>query len=416
MQSAKCKVQNHLELIGSNCVRSRKRPDELIRPFVFYILRFTLCISVQALALQLASAQAPPPETIKLPVPAKAEGYESVKVDKPKIVLNEQGHAWEAAVSFLLNGRDSVALEVALGEPGRFDVEMLYTKGLVELKNVRVEDGVGKAEVVRKAQPMSSEELLRRRDEELDKLVGKKPDSVREKLLREKLEAAAKANPRRFSTQEKESWKAMKPGELLAYYRRILQTEIAEEHLSRCGLDYDRSTRDAAEKVIPMFLALHFLMTDQAPGTDEEKKAVKEGMTGGSGVLWKALTADLRLRIYSETDSSDPNSQWFNAQRIASRATGVGSIRVEGSLDPAKGDRADWWTIDRWEPGSIQYTTSTDGGVLFDPPLVVDGAAHLRIRSEKAARYWFEMRAERGGDLKVVVHESHIPAESKFPY
>jgi hypothetical protein len=436
MQSAKCKVQSD--------TASRTHG---LRPFAFCILHFALCIPVSA-----QTGFQTPPDTIKVQL--------STANKEHKRQLSEY---LEVPLVFALVGRESVAIEATLGEPGRFDIEMLYTKGAVELKNVRTEDGLGKADVVRKVQPMSPMELRDARDERLDELAGKAAverirkdvsdakfedmaqylsqsgfGELRDKdedryrwlyarvrafsgkadLLRKKLDEAAKANPRRFTTQEKESWKTMKFGELFAYYRMILQTEIAEEHLNKCGLDYDRSTRNAAEKVVPLFLALHQLMTGEPPESDDDKKAVKEAMTGGTvAVMKKALTADLRLRIYSDAGGGDPNAQWYNAQRVACRATGVGSIRVEGSLDPAKGDAADWWIIEKWEPGSIQFTTSTDGGVQFDPPKVEDGVAKLRVAAgEKAVRYWFEMRAERGGDLKVVVHESHIPAESKFPY
>jgi hypothetical protein len=373
--------------------------------------------------------------------------------------LNEQGHALEASLSFPMIGRESVNIEVVLGEPGRFEVE-LVSKAPVEIKDVRVEKGVGRATIVRKVEPMSREELTNARDERLEEHAGNaamqkarrdaekaKPEEMarflynqgfgdfrdeseenlrsiyararpfegKAELLRKQLKEAAEAHPRRFTTQEKKAWDAMKAGELYAYYNRVLLTEIAEEHLNRCGMDFDRSTRDAADKVVPMFLALHAWMTadDSAEG-----KAAKDGVTGpAAAVIHKALSVDLRLRNYSETESADPNSQWFNAQRVACRALGVGSIRVEGTLDPDKGDSVDWWILEKWDPTSVQFTTSTEDGVLFDPPKVEEGAARLRIAAgKKAARYWFEMRVEKGGDLKVVVHESYIPAESKFPY
>src|SRR5690606_33005483 len=151
--------------------------------------------------------------------------------------------------------------------------------------------------------------------------------------LRKKLNEAAEANPRRFTTQDKKAWDAMKAGDLYVYYRKVLQTEIAEEHLARCGLDFDRSTRNAAEKVIPTFLALYGMMSGETLSNPEQARAAKEAMTGGTGaVIREALNVDLRLRIYSETDSDDPNAQWFNAQRVACRATGVRTIRVEGTL------------------------------------------------------------------------------------
>jgi hypothetical protein len=362
---------------------------------------------------------------------------------------------------FPMVGRETFNIEATLAEKGRFGIELLSTKAQVEVQNVRVEDGIGKAEVVRKVKPMSAEDLRQRRDEKLEELAGKeamdkahavakdaKSEDMRRfllafglgdpggddkerlktiyarakafenksELLRKKLGEAASANPRRFSPQDRDAWKAMKAGELYIYYRKVLQTELAEEHLNKCGLDYDRSTRNAAEKVVPMFLALHSLMTSQPPEDAEDQKAVKDAMSGGTAAqLRQAITVDLRLRLYSDAEGTDPNGQWFNAQHVACRANGVSSIRVEGTLDPAKGDSVDWWIIDRWDAANIQFTTSTEDGVQFDPPKVENGAAQIRVTSKKAARYWFEMRTDKG-DMKVVVYESFIPAESKFPY
>jgi hypothetical protein len=400
----------------------------------------------------------PPPDPIKLPIPAGAEGYESVKVEKPKRTTNEKGQLWEAALSFKLIGGDSVTLEWTLAEPGHVDIEP-SRPAQVEVKDLRIEDGVVRATIARKVPPMSREDLFRRRDDRLDELVGAgvvdkifkdsektKPDDMRgplirigldpgdedrellrrafarlkafegkADLLRRKLNEVAAANPRWFSPQERKSWETMKPLELYAYYFKILQTECAKEHLENCGLVFDSNTRDVAEKVVPVFAALHAWMSGE---TSDAAKAAKDAVTGAwASKMFEALTVDLRLTIRSETDDTDPNALWFNAQRVACRATSVGSIRVEGTLDPDKGDSVDWWIIDRWEPGSIEFSTSNSDGVRFEAPEVVEGAARLKVvAGEKAARYWFEMRSVKGGELKVVVHESFIPAESKFPY
>jgi hypothetical protein len=373
------------------------------------ILPFAFCIFHFSFSADVACAQSslqPTPETIKIVLGASNKEH--------KRVLNEAGQALEAPLVFSMIGRDSVAIEAMLGEQGRFAVDLVSSKAPFEVKNVRVEDGLGRAEIVRTAPLMSPEELRQRCDKQLQDLTGKMSPERKAEVLRAKLHAAAEANPRRFSPQDKKAWEAMKPADLLEYYRKVLQTEIAEEHLSRCGLDYDRSTRNAAEKVVPMFIGLHALMTGQTPQEAEEAKAFRDVMTGGPAILLRqAVTADLRLRIYAEADSADPNAQWFHAQRVASRAVGVSSIRVEGTLDPAKGDSADWWIIERWDPANVTFTTSS--GVQFDPPHVAGGVAHLRVSGKQAAKYWFELRVDRG-DLKVVVYESHIPVEVKFPY
>jgi hypothetical protein len=419
------------------------------------MLSSALCTLQWVLLVSNVSAQGlqPAPETIKLVVGTSHKEH--------KRVLSDKGQALEVPLVFRLVGRESVAIEAELGEQGRFDIELASGKAAVELKDVRVEDGLGRAEIVRTVQPMSPQELRQLRDDRLEELAGEaamgkarkaaekaKPEEMRRflisfgigdpggddegrlralyarakafegksELLRKKLAEAADAHPRRFTAQDRKTWDAMKLGDLYLYYSKVLQTELAEEHLDRCGLDYDRSTRNAAEKVIPLFIALHSLMTGESPKEGEEAQAVKEAMSGGTGsLLWQALTVDLRLRIYSDAETADANSQWFNAQRVACRAIGVGRIRVEGTLDPDKGDAVDWWIIERWDPNSITFTSGSDGGAQFDPPQVVEGAARLRVAGKKAARYWFEMKTDRG-DLNVVIHESHIPAVTKFPY
>lgn len=391
------------------------------------------------------------PETIKVVM-----GTENKDA---KTVLGERGQALELPITFPFYGRDKVAIEATLKQPGKFDIEVIGPKALVEVKDLRIEDGVGKAELVRKIEPMSADDLRKQRDEALEELAGKqaidkarkqaedsKMDDIRRylsglkldddqderartlfmhlkafegkgNLLRKKLDEAADENPRRFTTQEKKSWEAMKFHELYVVYRKVLQTELAEKQLVRYGLEADRSTRNAAENVVPMLLAMHYLMTGQNPDKESEK-AVRDATTGGlMQVLRKALTVELRLRIYSDSENSDPNSQWFNAQRVACRAIGVNTIRVEGSLDPAKGDSIDWWILERWDPLSVGLVTSSDDDVRFAKPEVENGVARLQvIAGKKAAKYWFELKADKGGDLKVVIGESMIPSEVKFPY
>lgn len=391
------------------------------------------------------------PETIKVVM-----GTENKEA---KTVLGDRGQALELPITFPFYGREKVSIEATIKQPGRFDVELISPKALFEVKDLKVEDGVGKADLVRKVEPMSGDDLRKQRDEALEELAGKqaidkarkqseeaKMDDVRRylrgvdldddqderarklfmhlkafegkaNLLRKKLDEAAEENPRRFTQQEKKSWDAMKFHELYVVYRKVLQTELAEKQLIRYGLEADRGTRNAAENVVPMVLALHYLMTGQNPDKESEK-AVRDATTGGlMQVMRKALMVDLRLRIYSESDTTDPNSQWFNAQRVACRAIGVNTIRVEGTLDPGKGDSVDWWILERWDPLSIQMTTSSDDEVRFAKPEVDNGVARLQvIAGKKPAKYWFELKVDKGGDLKVVVHESMIPAEVKFPY
>src|SRR5688572_23336053 len=90
-----------------------------------------------------------------------------------KTVLSDRGQTLELRISFPFYGRDKVAIEATLKQPGRFDIELIGPQGLVEVKDLSVEGDVGKAELVRKVEPMSGDELRKRRDEALEELAGK---------------------------------------------------------------------------------------------------------------------------------------------------------------------------------------------------------------------------------------------------
>src|SRR5687768_4781844 len=101
MQNAKCKVQSDTLAFD--------------RHFALCILHFALCTSLSA-----QTGFQTPPDTIKVQLSTANKDH--------KRQLSEY---LEVPLIFALVGRESVAIEAALGEPGRFDIELLYTKGAV---------------------------------------------------------------------------------------------------------------------------------------------------------------------------------------------------------------------------------------------------------------------------------------------
>src|SRR5262245_1808663 len=96
------------------------------------------------------------PETIKVVM-----GTENKEA---KTVLGDRGQALELPITFPFYGREKISIEALIKQPGRFDVELVSPKALFEVKDLKVEDGVGKAELVRKVEPMSMEDLRKQRD------------------------------------------------------------------------------------------------------------------------------------------------------------------------------------------------------------------------------------------------------------
>ena len=81
---------------------------------------------------------------------------------KRKVRLTEDGLAYEIPLEFMMVGRQRVRIEAELGEPGEFRIEQANARALVDVKNVRVEEGQGKAEVEARVPPMSRSDATAR--------------------------------------------------------------------------------------------------------------------------------------------------------------------------------------------------------------------------------------------------------------
>jgi hypothetical protein len=426
--------------------------------FAIWSCRLRSCVAViLALALtspafaQVATTWQPPPSTLDVDL--------SPKNKDRRIVFLDDGAAIEVVVNFLMLREPQVSLTAPIPEPGRFAVELANPKSLVEVKDVRRDPDAGAAEIVSKVPNVDPAELAQQARDALDKVLaparkrlgpdaakaskmamkqylikdGEPPDNddeLREAylraramegsadVLRDKLAEIAKRRNRWFTPEEKEYWDKAKGRELGKLYQELLEIELSEEVLRKCGLEFDSSSRNFAKNLKPMLRAVNVIVTGRLADDKAAGKLVADALSNEQlNQLRQSLGVSLKCRFYPEADAADGNAQWFAAQRVACRASGVSVIRVEGQLDPKKSDRVDWWRLEHYDPEAVKLVTS-QGDARFDPPFVQEGAALLRViaTGDEPASYWFELRSDRPGALKVQVHESPAAGEAKFPY
>jgi hypothetical protein len=197
-------------------------------------------------------------------------------------------------------------------------------------------------------------------------------------------------------------------------YHDLVAVQFADEYLQRFGFQsQQKQTRytDYADRVKGRLEAVYQAVSGKAAQSD--KRAVD---AGEAGRLREALLVDLDCRLYPQVDPCDPNSQWFNGQRIVCQAAGIKSIKVTGRLDPSQHDRSDWWILDRYS-GAVTVEASSESGYRVETPLKADTKAVLRVvaTDEKAVDYSFELKhKERGMELSIF--ESPERADARFPF
>jgi hypothetical protein len=378
-----------------------------------------------------------------------------------RVVLLEDGMAYEAPVQFMLVGRERVTIAADLPEPGRFELA-LTGQPRAEIKDLAVEEGRGRGDVVPQVRPMDFEQALHRAGERIDERIDpgdrrraeenadkrepqqmatyvknqgapvpKDDGQLRELyvrargldksagVLREALDDLAKERPRWFTAEDRQALSKLGVAGLVAAYQNYLATQIADEHLHRCGLTFDSTSRAVRDNLQPMLDAVHVLASGRLADDPESGKLVASALSSNDiNQLRQSLGIQLKARFYPQADPRDPNAQWFNGQRVACRATGVSSIRVEGTLDPSAGDRVDWWILERYDPEKTKLESSKAPGLQIDPPFVDDSGAKLRVAAtgKKPIAYWLEFRGDKPDQLKVIVQESTAVPSAKFPF
>lgn len=409
--------------------------------------------------LGLASSQIAAQDAARWQVPPAVVPIDfTVEDPAPRKALAKTGLAWEIPVAFPML-RQSVTLEAKTPEAGEVSFQMTTKDALVDIKTSRVDaktmkisihsqlgrmsvaalekEVTDKIEVVI-AEPRkeAAEEAKRKRPEELRRYLGTaaralkdeelaKPYIDRRKielgrdLLSAALDEVVAQRPRWATQTQQATWLKADGFVLRKEYERLYALLLAHEHLKRCGIDLDTNTRSFDALIIGKFKSLHTLVTGGSASTTEES-AVQALNRDELAAMRSALVVEGICQFVPATDAGDPNSQWFNAQRIGASVTGVPQIRVVGSLDPTQGDRSDWWALVGFQEAQVQLSFPDKAEFRYE--LYQDDGQRTCLRiiatSQKSVAYTFELRkrSSQASGEAVVVHESPGESNAKFPF
>jgi hypothetical protein len=421
-------------------------------------------LSICGVAAVTATADvAPGQEKVPWNVPSRSFRLDfASKYPKPQVAFLDEGRALEIPVDFLIVKHERVTVEASLPEPGQFDVEQTNPRAPVEI--VRI--GPRKVDVVAKVSALSATDATNRAREEfrqmgeairkelrpqakelseaqlrdfVQKHGGRVPGKgqgieplrqayvdvrTTEELgskIRRWLEALAAEKPKWVSDADRGAWKTAEPAALFDDYAHLLPYQILDEYLHRVGLRFESNVTRFQAELESRARAVYLVLTGNAGWyTGDPDDALKALDVNDRENLRATLTVNLRCRFFPEVDPKDPNAQWYNAQRLAARAQGVRSIRVEGKLDPAAHDRVDWWFVEQYNPEVIAFNVKKGSGFRVEPPYACEGGTRLRVvaTGKGQADYTFEFRASASSsaDQEIVVYESPSLPGAKFPF
>jgi len=416
-----------------------------------------LAAPVRPVYAQASNAWQPPKPSYRLDFKSEESGR--------RVVFRDEGMALEIALDFMMVNVKRVSIEASLPESGSFSVEQTNSEGLVDV----VDRGPSRVEVVARISPMSladanaqagkkvkalgapitkrlrpdaqrlgREQLsafLREREwevptaptpqEELRRIresyLGVRTVEELAPQMRRRLEELAAKRPKWFSEKDRAAWEDAEPQSLLEDYVLLLPYEILDDHQHACGLEFDGNIPNFRRRLESRARAMRLVLNGNASSNSADAAEVSKilGVEERSD-LRAALTVNLRCRFLPEVDPEDSNAQWYNAQRLAARARGVASIRVEGQLDPGGHDRVDWWFVEGYKPEVTPFRASGGRRFRVDPPYLCEGGARLRVAAtgNEQAKYTLEFRnsAASPDDPNVVIHESPSVAGAKYPF
>lgn len=382
-----------------------------------------------------------------------------------RVVFLDKGMALEVSVDFMMIKQKRVPIAAVLPEPGSFSVEQTNPKALVDV----VKSGTNRFDVVARFSAMSLadanaraakmvkglgkpitnrlrpgaqrlgraelSEFLREREwgiptaptpEEELRLIREAYLAVRtvEELapeMRLRLAALAAKRSKWISETERTAWEDAAPQSLLEDYLLLLPYEILDDHQHAVGIEFDGNIRSFKRRLESRARALRLVLNGNAGlRADDAAEVTKILGAEERSDLRAALTVNLRCHFLPKVDPKDANARWYNAQRLAARARGVASVRVEGQLDPSRNDRVDWWFVEGDRTEVASFRKSGGRGFRVDPPYFCEGGARLRVTAtgSQQADYTLEFRASGASpdELNVVIHESPSVAGSKHPF
>lgn len=411
-----------------------------------------------ALAIGSAASTAAAQDAARWQVPPQVIPIDfTVEDPAPRKALAVTGLAWEIPIAFAML-RQNVTLGAKVPEAGEVSFLMSTKDALVDIKTSRVDASTVNISIHSQLGRMSVEALEKEvkdkiesiltepREEAAEEAKNKKPNELRmylgvpgralkddelakpyierrkielgKDLLGAALDEVVTQRPRWATQPQQAAWIKADGVTLRNEYERLYALLLAHEHLKRCGIKLDTNTRNFDALIIGKFKSLHTLVTGGAAST--ESNAVQTLNRDELAGLRKALIVEGVCQFVPATNASDANSQWFNAQRIGVSVTGVPQIRVVGSLDPARGDRSDWWALVGFQEAQVQLSFPNMADFRHELYQDAGKRTYLRIvaTSQKSVAYTFELRKRStlAAGKAVVVHESPGESNAKFPF
>lgn len=418
--------------------------------------RWTLPLLLSSLFVPAVCAQ-----QISWQVPPELIPYDfTAKRAEQRASFADDGFAWEFPLALVMLQRDAVRIEARLGEPGRFELSLTSPDALVELSAPQIENGIGRITLTSRVPKVDRRELRKRAMAVSEKLltaemeaartestsrtpqqmarflreigvsVPAQPENLSDQFIRQRAVEQGQDKLRmaleQFGTQraawineeDRRSWKSASPRELMTSYFRLVEWDLADQHLKSLGLNLETSRRNAESVLLEKLEAAHALLTGRTINADDLTRQLVQKLTPDETARLRAKVAVTgHVRLYPAVDALDPNAQWFHAQRVACSARGASTILVHGRLDPGRHDATDWWTLTgyaadkvalRWKSGNCRHDLFPDR----------DQRARLRVLADAPTDYSFEIVWLDGDrDLPpIILHESPSLPNTKFPF
>jgi len=431
-----------------------------LRPVVALLAASDLCSAAQS-----ASRWPSPERSYSLEFASEESGRQAV--------FDDEGFAWEIQLDFLMVEHPRVSVNARLPEAGRFDVVQanpqarvqLERKGTntveveAELRPLSAEDVAGRARdkmmqlaepLLKKIRPEAEKlnkddiiEFLRQRGAEIPILADREKDKEKQKAkelktlraaytdlrtvedlapeLRRLLPEIAAAHPAWVTAKDQARWAVARPQELRDDYFILTSYEIMDEYLKQCGMGIDSNIPGYRARLDTRMDAVYVILAGKVGEDPLRSAAISQAMTGDeSDRLRETLSVRLRCRFFPETDPQDPNSQWYSAQRVGSRVKGARSVRLQGTLNPAEHDAADWWLLDGYNPAMVMLQAGKNPDVRWDGPFPCEGGARIKVvaTGKNKVDYRLDLQPVGAelGDSEVLIHESPCWAGAKFPF
>ena len=380
----------------------------------------------------------------------------------PRKRLTEAGLSWQLPVKFSML-RESVTLAVNTPEGGQVDLVTDTDDALIEVEktregptsvNLAVRSTLGRmsvealqeqvrarireelaeefAQATTEAQARGPNEFRRylrmlgefpptAQAELSQAYVDRRGIELGKDLLRARLEKLVLKRPRWVSQSRQASWLKASDESLHEEYVRLLELDIAEEHLRKCGFELGGASRNFEKLIASRFTAVHAIATGaNASSNPEIAQAIRSITREEQARLTQALTVQGVCQFVPQTDEDDDNSQWFNGQRVGTSIATVPAVRVIGRLDAAGGDRTDWWTLLNYDEDKTRLQFADQKGLRYEVYQSPRKQTCLRVIAtrDEAFAYSFDLlkRSSGGEGQAVVIHESPGNSDAKFPF